>query len=114
MTKKKSLYRDVYVFSCGMTQQTVLSNHYDDDIERMMEVRDYIEESPDDLHLFEDNPLESDSFLYEIDTGESKWPHDHSHPAVLCKLLYTEVFSFIDDMDSNSGEVKYVTPNAGN
>ena len=24
--------------------------------------------SPDDLHLFEDNPLESDS-LYEIDTG---------------------------------------------
>lgn len=71
IVSKRSLYRKAYSFRSGMTQEAVLAYDYDD-VERMMDVRDVVESSPDKLHLFHENLLEEDFFLDQIDTGERK------------------------------------------
>ena len=57
-----------------MTQERLLSSYSNDEdnIEKMLEYNDIVEESPDEIHLFEDNPLHSAYYLYQINTGEGK------------------------------------------
>ena len=71
VVSRRSLYREAYSFRSGMSQEQVLAYDYDD-IERMMNVRDVVETSPDKPHLFHENLLEEDCFLGEIITGERK------------------------------------------
>lgn len=66
------MYSKTYSFSYGLTQQSILAYHYHNDVQYMMDVRDVVEDSPDQIHLFEDNPLSDDFFLEVIETGESK------------------------------------------
>ena len=73
VNRKKSLYRQAYSFVSGLTQQQLLSYHFETDIERMMEVRDVIEASSEcQYFLFEDNPLHNDYYLDRITVNESR------------------------------------------
>ena len=70
--KKKSRYAQKYSFRCGLTQEELLCYHWEDDKDRMFEVRDDVASTPLlQFRVFPENPLKFGFYLNQFeDAGD--------------------------------------------
>ena len=113
LSKKKSMYSSIYSFATNLTQESVLAHHLHDDIERMMEVRDALEEAEGKNVLFEDNPLQLGFYLDCVYASGSRF--NKSYVSVNHGVFsFIDYIQFIDHTNNENGDVKYCVPKEGN